>query len=70
MFRQAQESLIVVNAHRVNQGQFITSKSGGKADFYFIDREDPIKSWRRSKSSARAGCPAPSASIRRRTSRS
>jgi exodeoxyribonuclease V alpha subunit len=41
VFRQAQESLIVVNAHRVNQGQFITSKSDGKVDFYFIDREDP-----------------------------
>ncbi len=41
VFRQAQESLIVVNAHRVNQGQFITNKSEGKADFYFIDREDP-----------------------------
>jgi exodeoxyribonuclease V alpha subunit len=41
VFRQAQESLIVVNAHRVNQGQFITNKSGGKQDFYFIDREDP-----------------------------
>ncbi|MFC1919782.1 ATP-dependent RecD-like DNA helicase [Chloroflexota bacterium] len=41
VFRQAQESLIVVNAHRIKQGQFITNKSGGKGDFYFIDREDP-----------------------------
>ncbi|MDD5095159.1 MAG: ATP-dependent RecD-like DNA helicase [Dehalococcoidia bacterium] len=43
VFRQAQESLIVVNAHRVNEGQFITNKSDGKKDFYFIDREDPNK---------------------------
>jgi exodeoxyribonuclease V alpha subunit len=43
VFRQAQESLIVVNAHRVNQGRFITSGPGGKSDFYFIEREDPDK---------------------------
>jgi exodeoxyribonuclease V alpha subunit len=43
VFRQAQESLIVVNAHRVNQGQFITNRGQEKKDFYFIDREDPDK---------------------------
>lgn len=45
VFRQAQESLIVVNAHRVNRGQFIATKTiGGKrADFYFIEQHDPQK---------------------------
>lgn len=43
VFRQAQESLIVVNAHRVIQGQSITTGTGGKNDFFFIAREDPQK---------------------------
>lgn len=45
IFRQAQESMIVVNAHRVNQGQFPQTKSstGKQADFYFTEREEPEK---------------------------
>jgi len=46
IFRQAQESMIVVNAHRVNQGEFPILKGieGEKiADFYFIQEEDPEK---------------------------
>jgi len=45
IFRQAQESLIVVNAHRVNSGKFPQSRSRGDegADFYFIEREEPEK---------------------------
>ena len=45
IFRQAQESLIVVNAHRVNRGQFPEVKSGKDetADFYFIERDEPEK---------------------------
>lgn len=40
IFRQARESAIVVNAHRVNQGQFpVTGKR--ESDFYFINEEDP-----------------------------
>jgi exodeoxyribonuclease V alpha subunit len=43
VFRQAQESMIVVNAHRVNRGEFPVVKppQDRKADFYFIKREDP-----------------------------
>jgi exodeoxyribonuclease V alpha subunit len=39
IFRQAQESMIVVNAHRINEGQplFLNSKN---KDFYFIQKED------------------------------
>ena len=43
IFRQAEESLIIVNAHRINQGLFPLTKSGGCGveDFYFIEQEDP-----------------------------
>ena len=43
IFRQAQKSLIVVNAHRVNQGDFPYLKKSGQSDVYFIDREEPEK---------------------------
>ena len=45
IFRQAQESLIVINAHRVNSGKFPEIKSGKEeaTDFYFIEREEPEK---------------------------
>ena len=43
VFRQAQESLIIVNAHRINRGEFPVAAppQDKKADFYFIEREDP-----------------------------
>ena len=43
IFRQAQESLIVVNAHRVNRGEHLQLKTspGQQANFYFINQEDP-----------------------------
>ncbi len=46
IFRQAQESMIVVNAHKVNQGQFPVIKEIDKpeeTDFRFIQEEDPEK---------------------------
>jgi len=46
IFRQAQESMIVVNAHRLNQGEFPILKDADKreeADFQFIHEEDPEK---------------------------
>jgi exodeoxyribonuclease V alpha subunit len=46
IFRQTQESMIVVNAHRVNRGEFPILKNGEKkepTDFYFIQEEDPEK---------------------------
>ncbi|TET76078.1 MAG: ATP-dependent RecD-like DNA helicase, partial [Dehalococcoidia bacterium] len=45
VFRQAQESMIVVNAHRVNRGEFplVRTPEGKKADFYFVARDDPEK---------------------------
>ena len=45
IFRQAQQSLIVVNAHRVNRGEHLQLKTspGQQANFYFINREEPEK---------------------------
>jgi exodeoxyribonuclease V alpha subunit len=42
IFRQAKESLIIVNAHKINNGILPSLKpSGPKDDFYFIEQEDP-----------------------------
>lgn len=42
IFRQAQESLIVINAHRVNAGEFPTTAiENSKKDFIFIKETDP-----------------------------
>ena len=46
IFRQAQESMIVVNAHRVNQGEFPILKEIDRkesSDFFFVEEEDPEK---------------------------
>jgi exodeoxyribonuclease V alpha subunit len=47
IFRQAAESRIVVNAHRVNRGEApeLESPPGGdptRSDFYFVERDDPL----------------------------
>jgi exodeoxyribonuclease V alpha subunit len=44
IFRQAQGSGIIVNAHRVNSGLMPEDAGGrGLRDFYFIERDDPAK---------------------------
>jgi len=46
IFRQARESLIILNAHRINQGIspiIPDSNRGSVQDFYFIQQEDPEK---------------------------
>jgi len=47
IFRQAQESLIIVNAHRINRGESPVVDAGtaeGKGrDFYFMQQEEPEK---------------------------
>jgi exodeoxyribonuclease V alpha subunit len=45
IFRQAQESFIVVNAHRINEGKFPRQHPcpPPEADFYWIPQEDPVK---------------------------
>lgn len=42
IFRQAQNSLIIVNAHRINKGEFpVSFLPDAKRDFLFIKEEDP-----------------------------
>ena len=41
IFRQAERSLIVVNAHRVNAGKMPELVSGDDNDFFFVARDDP-----------------------------
>jgi exodeoxyribonuclease V alpha subunit len=43
IFRQAEKSLIIVNAHRINQGVVPAPRPSGRGleDFYFIEQEDP-----------------------------
>jgi exodeoxyribonuclease V alpha subunit len=47
IFRQAQTSQIVVNAHKINAGQIPSTRANRAADpqtdFYFIEQEDPEK---------------------------
>ena len=40
IFRQAQSSRIVMNAHAINAGQFPNIKNGLDSDFFFINQED------------------------------
>jgi len=43
IFRQARESLIVVNAHKINQGimPLFRPAESGHEDFFFVEQEDP-----------------------------
>jgi exodeoxyribonuclease V alpha subunit len=41
VFRQAAESRIIVNAHRINQGLMPDLASVESGDFYFVDASDP-----------------------------
>jgi exodeoxyribonuclease V alpha subunit len=44
IFRQAKNSLIILNAHRINKGEFPTTfLPDTKKDFYFIKEENPLK---------------------------
>jgi exodeoxyribonuclease V alpha subunit len=46
IFRQARESMIIVNAHKINAGEFPALEDSSQketADFYFIQEEDPEK---------------------------
>ena len=43
IFRQAQSSRIVMNAHRINQGIFPDISNGKETDFFFMQEEDPEK---------------------------
>ena len=41
IFRQAQESMIVTNAHRINKGDFPELIGGTDRNFFFMEEDDP-----------------------------
>ena len=41
IFRQAQSSRIVMNAHRINEGKMPDISNGKDTDFFFVQKEDP-----------------------------
>ncbi|NLT94435.1 MAG: ATP-dependent RecD-like DNA helicase [Clostridia bacterium] len=41
IFRQAQGSKIITNAHRINKGDFPELRGGRNSDFFFIEAEEP-----------------------------
>lgn len=42
IFRQAKKSLIVVNAHKINNGEYpVIANESKKSNFYFIQKENP-----------------------------
>lgn len=45
IYRQARESMIVVNSHRINAGQLPepSLKPPPEADFYWVEMDDPVK---------------------------
>ena len=41
IFRQAQQSRIITNAHLINQGEMPDLKNSGSQDFFFVNQSDP-----------------------------
>lgn len=41
IFRQAQGSAIITNAHKINKGEFPSLRGGKNSDFFYIEKEDP-----------------------------
>ncbi len=41
IFRQAQTSRIIMNAHRINEGKMPDISNGSNTDFFFMEKEDP-----------------------------
>lgn len=41
IFRQAQTSRIIMNAHRINEGKMPDISNGKTSDFFFLENEDP-----------------------------
>lgn len=41
IFRQAQSSRIIMNAHAINEGKFTDISNGKNTDFFYIEKENP-----------------------------
>ncbi|MCX8129068.1 MAG: ATP-dependent RecD-like DNA helicase [Clostridia bacterium] len=39
IFRQAQDSMIITNAHRINKGEFPNLRGGKQSDFFYVEAE-------------------------------
>jgi exodeoxyribonuclease V alpha subunit len=58
VFRQAAESRVIVNAHRVNRGQMPELASKGGSDFFFVDAAEPEEGARKLLAVVRERIPA------------
>ncbi|MFC0385870.1 SF1B family DNA helicase RecD2 [Muricoccus vinaceus] len=58
VFRQAAESQVIVNAHRINQGQMPELRQGEGSDFFFVDAADPEEGVRKLLTVVRERIPA------------
>ncbi|MDD4048151.1 MAG: ATP-dependent RecD-like DNA helicase [Clostridia bacterium] len=43
IFRQSQGSMIIMNTHKINKGEFPVLKVGSQNDFFFIEESEPTK---------------------------
>ena len=64
VFRQAAESQIIVNAHRINQGLMPDIAPVDSGDFYFVDAADAEEGFESCSRSCRTGSPNVSGWIR------
>jgi exodeoxyribonuclease V alpha subunit len=58
VFRQATQSQVIVNAHRINQGQMPELRQGEGSDFYFVEASDPEEGARKLLTVVRERIPA------------
>jgi exodeoxyribonuclease V alpha subunit len=58
VFRQATQSQVTVNAHRINQGQMPELPQGEGSDFYFVEASDPEEGARKLLTVVRERIPA------------
>ena len=58
VFRQAAESRVIVNAHRINRGQMPELDASGDSDFFFVDAQDAEQGVRRLLAVVRERIPA------------
>ncbi|TPG57754.1 ATP-dependent RecD-like DNA helicase [Roseomonas nepalensis] len=58
VFRQAAESQVIVNAHRINEGHMPELRPGEGSDFFFVDAADPEEGVRKLLTVVRERIPA------------
>jgi exodeoxyribonuclease V alpha subunit len=58
VFRQAAQSQVIVNAHRINQGRMPELRQAEGSDFFFVDAADPEEGVRKLLAVVRQRIPA------------